>query len=367
MDSARQADADAEAARILQEVSAGTIARPDPQTVSEFLEQWLNEYADHKCAPKTVERYRELARHINNVIGDVPLTKLTTLQLQRAYNVLLETRKKNGSQISIKTVRHVHGLVHVAFETAVRWGLLRKNPADGCELPPAPQTEAKVLDYSGVLTLLDASSDHWLAELLRVDTASGARRGELLSLTWANIDLATGMMTISKSLEQTKKGLRVKETKGRRIRRLKLPDDAIEALNRVRQQQAENRKMFGPDYRGDLDLVFCHPDGSFVRPDTVTKAVRRLAKKAGFKGVSLHTLRHSHGSQLLSAGVPLPTVSKRLGHSNPQVTATVYAHALPADELAAAQIWQEAMTKATGKNEGASTKILPIRRQRESA
>ncbi len=89
------------------------------------------------------------------------------------------------------------------------------------------------------------------------------------------------------------------------------------------------------------------PDGSYIRPDTVTKAVRRIAKKAGLKDVSLHTLRHSHGSQLLSAGVPLPAVSKRLGHTNVYVTATVYAHALTSDESTAAEKWESAMKRAT--------------------
>jgi hypothetical protein len=55
-------------------------------------------------------------------------------------------------------------------------------------------------------------------------------------------------------------------------------------------------------------------------------------------------MRHSHGSQLLSLGVPLPTVSKRLGHSNTHVTATIYSHALPTDETAAARIWNQAMS-----------------------
>jgi hypothetical protein len=72
----------------------------------------------------------------------------------------------------------------------------------------------------------------------------------------------------------------------------------------------------------------------------------RLAKKAGFTHVSLHTLRHSFGSQLISEGVPLPTVSKILGHSNVYVTATVYAHALASDESGVAEKWQAAMRRA---------------------
>ena len=91
--------------------------------------------------------------------------------------------------------------------------------------------------------------------------------------------------------------------------------------------------------------MFCSPEGNYLKPDSVSSKCSLIAKKAGLKSVSLHTLRHSHGSLLLSAGVPLPTVSKRLGHSSPHVTAMVYSHALPRDEEAAAEIWDSAFQK----------------------
>lgn len=68
-----------------------------------------------------------------------------------------------------------------------------------------------------------------------------------------------------------------------------------------------------------------------------------IAHKAGLKGIGLHSLRHSHGSRLLSDGVSLPTVSKRLGHSSVRITAEVYAHAFTADEIAAAETWDKSM------------------------
>jgi integrase len=64
--------------------------------------------------------------------------------------------------------------------------------------------------------------------------------------------------------------------------------------------------------------------------------------KAGLRGVSLHSLRHAHASQLLSEGIPIPTVSKRLGHANPTITLRLYSHALESDELAAARRWDDA-------------------------
>jgi integrase len=354
---ARKLDADIELAKLVTERAEGQIVRPDPRTFAEFSEAWLSEYADASCSPKTAERYREMLAHVCRAIGQQPLSKVTTLQLQRVYNQLLKegrrVRRKDGTEetspLSIKTVRNIHGTVHVALETAVDWGLLRVNPASRCKLPTPPKREAIALDFSAARHLLESCSDHWLADFLIVDTGSGARRGELLALSWHDVGPDFRSVTISKSLEQTKVGLRLKGTKANNIRTIALPQDAIDTLKRVKAFQEEKRALFGSDYRTDLDLVFCHPDGNYIRPDTVTKAVRRLAKKAGFSHVSLHTLRHSHGSQLLSAGVPLPVVSKRLGHTDIYTTARVYAHALASDEAAAAVKWEAAMKSADTK------------------
>ena len=104
--------------------------------------------------------------------------------------------------------------------------------------------------------------------------------------------------------------------------------------------------MFGADYRDDLNLVFAAPDGACLKPDTMTAKVCLLASKSGLTGSSLHILRHSHGSQLLANSVPLPAVSKRLGHSSVYVTATIYIHSVSKDELAAADIWDTSIQKS---------------------
>src|ERR1700683_2919290 len=94
-------------------------------------------------------------------------------------------------------------------------------------------------------------------------------RGELLALAWPDVALEYRSITIRKSLEQTKAGLRIKETKGRNVRTVTLPVAAIDALKRVRASQDKNRELFGPDYQSDLNLVFCYADGNYIRPGTV--------------------------------------------------------------------------------------------------
>lgn len=106
-----------------------------------------------------------------------------------------------------------------------------------------------------------------------------------------------------------------------------------------------NKKAYGSTYRHDLDLVFAAPDDDYLKPDSVTATVCRLAKKAGLESAGRHCLRHSHGSLLLSSGHSLPTVSRHLGHADPSVTARIYSHSFTREEQAAAEAWDAIMSE----------------------
>lgn len=345
---ARKTDAQNALRQRLTEKDEGELVKPDPTTFAEFLKEWFAEHADRNCTPKTVERYHQLAAYALPHIGATKLQELSALTLERVFNRLKDSggwnrKAKAARPLSAKTVRHIAGLVHVALDTAIRWKLLKVNPVDGCQLPKVPKREGKALDAAQLRAFMEATRTHGVYEVVKLAAATGCRRGELLALTWADVDFVARILRVSKSLEQTKHALRVKPTKTEKPREISLPRSAIEVLRVHRSQQSENRRLFGSDYRDDLNLIFATPEGDYLKPDTLTAKVCLLANKAGLKGVGLHTLRHSHGSQLLSAGVPLPAVSKRLGHSSVYVTATVYSHAMSADEAAAGDAWDVAV------------------------
>jgi integrase len=114
-----------------------------------------------------------------------------------------------------------------------------------------------------------------------------------------------------------------------------------------RKRQHEFRQQFGSDYRADLDLIFANTDGTPLKPDSVSATVSALFRRLKLpKGASLHSLRHSHGSYLLAAGMPLPAVSERLGHSSVRVTADVYSHAIRGQDDEAARLWDEFQRKS---------------------
>jgi integrase len=100
------------------------------------------------------------------------------------------------------------------------------------------------------------------------------------------------------------------------------------------------KKLFGADYKPH-DLVFPTPDGSYYSPDRITGRISEFMQKAGLNA-SLHSLRNLHASMMLSQHVPIPIVSKHLGHGNSQVTLFIYSNAMRNDEASAAELWDDA-------------------------
>lgn len=318
--------------------------KPAEITLGQWLEKWLETYATQRCQPKTLERYRQLAQYVTSaespiaLVSATPLRALTHRELEPALYRLLEAKGKRREHISARTVRHVAGLVNVALNKAFRLELIDVNPMLRVELPPVEKQDARSLTPEQIMKLRDVCRGDWTFAFVEVAFATAARRGELLAGQWPDIDWATKTISISKSLEQTAAGLRVKSTKSKKPRHFILPKTAIAALQFQREQQAEHKRLFGADYH-DNQLVFCQPNGDYLPPDLVSQIIVRRIQKAGIKDASLHTLRHSHASVLLSRGVPLPLVSERLGHSNPNVTLKIYSHMLPADDQRAADEW----------------------------
>jgi integrase len=186
-----------------------------------------------------------------------------------------------------------------------------------------------------------------MAMFLEMASGIGARRGEVLALRWA--DVVDGRAVITRSLSQTKEeGLVFKPTKGHEsteeARVIKVPEETLVKLESHRQKQNEFRCQFGPTYCSDLDLIFANPNGSPFKPDSISATVSAMFKRlkiAKPKGGSLHLLRHSMASQMLDAGVPLPVVSARLGHSSIRTTAEIYSHAIHGQDDEGTKRWEE--------------------------
>ena len=317
-----------------------------------LFREFFCQHAEEKLAPKTIERYRELALYLAPELLAMPLGEITPLHLSREWNRLLKggghhRKTKQARPLSAKTVRHIAGLVSSAFARAERWGLVTTNPVTRSE-PPVPKKHRGVAltPAQQVLVFASATGPWCLAAFLEICAATGARRGEVLALRWS--DIQDGRAIITRSLTQTRQILEFKSTKTEKPRDVKVPESALGALETHRQRQNEYRQQFGADYRADLDLIFANSDGTPLRPNSISSVVSLLFRRLGLpKGASLHSLRHSHGSHLVADGVPLPVVSERLGHSSIRTTVDVYTHVLRGQDDDAARRWDEFQRRGT--------------------
>ena len=196
-----------------------------------------------------------------------------------------------------------------------------------------------VLDEDQTATLLEGAQDTtlYIPSLLAVTT--GLRRGEILALRWRDVDFDRGTLAVTQSLEETKDGLRFKQPKTKRSRRVvTLPSITIDALRRHRIEQAQLRLQLGLG-RDDNGLVCSRYDGQPRSPRAFTKEFTRLVAKLDIPRTTFHGLRHSHATQLLRAGIHPKIAQERLGHSTIATTMDLYSHVTDTmQEDAAAQI-----------------------------
>jgi integrase len=174
---------------------------------------------------------------------------------------------------------------------------------------------------------------------VRVVAATGMRRSEACGLRWSDVDLPTGRLTVARSYVSLPGVVGDRPTKTRSARTVTLDDGTVEALRTSWRAARQLARFAGVDddiRRAGYVFSFDADGARAWRGDTVTGRWERVRRAAGVTGVRLHDLRHWQATQLLDAGVPVPTVAARLGHADGTTTMKIYAHRTErADEEAA--------------------------------
>ncbi|MEZ5265917.1 MAG: site-specific integrase [Acidimicrobiales bacterium] len=321
-------DAERELAKMVYEADAGHVARTD-STVGQLLDAWLAQ-ASRDFSPKTVLETRGfIERTIKPGLGSIKLAKLRTADIDRFY-VRLQGPGGGirGAGLAPGTIRRIHGILRRALEQAVRWGWLAANPASRCSPPRVPSANLALPAPGDVAKLFAMAQqrDPELALFVMVAAATGARRSEVIALRWLDLDLEAGAVTIGRGVVLGPDGLVEKDTKTHATRRISLDPTTVEQLRLHRRRVDERARLCamtvhtnGFVFSGDIAGNECW------RPDSTSRAFRRLCRQAGFTDVRLHDLRHYVATRLLTAGVDVRTVAGRLGHRNAATTLNVYA------------------------------------------
>ena len=326
-------EAEKRLAEILHQLDNGTFMTPSKTTLGEYLEKWLKDYAKPNLSPRGYERYESISRvHLIPSLGNIPLTQLKPEHLQKHY-----TDKLNNG-LSALTVRYHHTVLHKALQTAIKWGLVNRNVADGVDVPRARRNEMQTWDEYEINRFLETAKDSPYYTLFHTALFTGMRRSELLAIRWCDVDFIFSQISVSRSLHHLKDGSYVftqpKSAKSKRT--IALSSFAIVAFREHREKQEVIRASLGIPLKDD-DLVFNTLEGKPLRPNTITRAWSTLATRAGVKVIRLHDARHTHASLMLKSGVHPKIVQERLGHASIQITLDTYSHVAPGLQQAAAE------------------------------
>ena len=334
-------------AEMLHQLDTGIFTRPGKTTLAEFLERWLKDYVWPNLAPRTAEGYEHIIRrHLIPGLGNIKLTQLRPAHLQRYYSEKLSGGRCDGNGgLSPRTVRHHHMNLHTALESAVKWGLLSRNPVDAVSPPRCQRPEWHILNENDIGTLLEAAKATSYYALFYLAIYTGMRRSELLALRWCDIDLLLCQIYVTRTLHQLRDGSIIyrapKTAKGRRM--IALSPSATLVLREHKEKQGLDRDMLGITLTDD-DLVFSQLDGKSLLPNTVTHAWMKLVRRNGLRGIRLHDARHSHASLMLKLGTHPKIVQERLGHASISITLDTYSHVVPGLQEAAADRFDELLT-----------------------
>lgn len=312
--------------KIVSEMDSGTYAEPSKMKVSQWLDEWLASYTMN-IKPATRSAYEEHIRvHIKPSLGDIPLKQLSTRDIQQLYTNLLKER-----ELSPKTVRNIHGVLHRTLEQAKLLGYIRVNPADAAVTPRVEKKQVETLDAEDIGKFLAAIRGTKYEYPLFVAVFTGLRQGELLGLTWDCVDFEHGMLLINKQHNRAKGDteFRFASLKNDKARVLTVADEVIDVLKLQKQRQESWAAALGNGWENPDNLVFTTEFGRYINNKILYQNFKRIAKKLGKPDLRFHDLRHTYAVNSLRAGDDIKTVQENLGHATASFTLSTYAHATP--------------------------------------
>ena len=320
-----QAECKAKLKKAIEESQSLDVGRADEYTVAAWLRTWFELYAKPHIRPSTMNYYhRNIEQHIIPAIGDIPLNKLSTRDLQKLYNDLQsngrlrKVQKKEKPGLSNSTVRGIHMMLHNALDRAVKEKLILTNPTENCIIPKIEKQEMKILHPDHIRAYLDAAERRGVLPMFYLELVTGLRKGEITALLWSDLDAKNKTISVSKQYIKNPNGeLTLSRPKTETsVRKVSIPQEAVDLLMVEHGKHPENPYMFPSPATGEM-----------YYPDSVVNLHKKILKDAGLPHIRFHDLRHTFATLALQNGVDVKTVSSMLGHYDAGFTLRTYTHA----------------------------------------
>lgn len=355
-----------------QRVKQGKFLSGEKITFKEFGYKWLKEYAKNQLAVTTYDSYcSSLDKHIYPLLGHYRLAQIKPLHLQSIYN------KWISEGLQPATVKRRHAIISVILKTAVQWQIIDTNPCEKVQLPKSNKDisdikyftpeqvniflqsldESYPITYKSHTRIDDTGKQYSVKEYTEYRTLpkqlklfytlaiyTGMRRGELIALTWTDIDFNNNMINVNKSTTVGANGIVNKGTKNKTsIRNISIPLSIMNLLRDYKREQTALRLKLGNLWEGK-NHIFIQWNGKQMYPDTATHTFRDLLIRHNSSDkvknnpelrlplIPLHGLRHTNATLLIASNkIDIKTIQKHLGHASTNTTLNIYAH--PLEEL----------------------------------
>lgn len=307
-------------------------------TVAQLLDAYVKSRRTHWSPNTARDQPAVIDRWIVPKIGDVDIARIRAIDIERLVDDIAVEHPS--------TARKVLAILRSAFEDGIRWDLVARNPARSARRPKKPTANTTAPELHLVRAAADAAPPA-MAVLVRLATVTGCRRGELLALTWRDIDIDAGTIVVSKALAEGTGKATVKGTKTGRVKVLAIDAGTIAAVKTWRATCVAEALELGIAVRPEHYVFAQRPDGLEPwAPSTLSHRWRKLADAHGLQGVRFHDLRHATATTMIAAGVDPKTAADRLGH-DPAVMLGIYTHAIPASDRAVADLLGDAFDRGS--------------------
>ena len=352
---------------------------PSKATLGDWIDLWLAEYCSH-IKYQTRKSYKtQCDTHIKPALGAVPLSALSTPQIQKFYNDLKKTghvtKKKNPKTgkievtkkpLSPKSIKNIHAILSKCLNTAIELKYIKYNPSAQTKRPKVIKPEINPLENDQIGQFLKELDVEEYSDLFKVIIFTGLRKAEALGLSWNNVDFKNFVLRINQQLIQRPEkdgGYTIASVKQDRIRYITISQYVIDVLNHQKAAQAIQKEAAGKNWINfktedgkPANLIFTRDDGRPLSPKTVYNHYKKIAKLMDMAESRVHDLRHTYAVVSLQNGDDYKTLQENLGHASASFTLDVYGHRTTQMQKESASRMQGFISSLEGPNDSSENK-----------
>ncbi|RST59677.1 site-specific integrase [Siminovitchia terrae] len=316
-------------------------------TFSDFLERWKSNYAETELSASTLEKYNNVLKYMKPYFKGKRMKDISTFHIVQYF-----TKERKAGRGSLEKK---YNLLQSLFKYAVKWRIIddKANPIEGVDRPKAKKKKVDFYDKEEIELLFKLAKEllPYQQLIIKLAVTAGLRRGEILALADDVLDFPNRKIHIKRSLQYTKeKGHVLKETKTEEERTVTIPEVLMKEIHKSYVRKLNLKMEMGTQWKGfkgrdskKVMLLFSDECGIPFRPDSVTQFWNRFMIRHNdkIKRIRFHDLRHSSASLILSEGVNMKVVQKRLGHKNIKTTLNIYSHVTEKDDEEASNVFDQ--------------------------